>query len=251
MDRMKELALSIRDVEISYRIVKSLKVADLIRHREPAGKFFHAVKGISFDLRQGEIVGIIGKNGSGKSTLLRAIAGIYSPDKGIIETFGHTAGLMAIGVGFQNVLSGRDNIYLSGMLMGFSKEDIRKKEQEIIDFSELGAFIDEPVESYSSGMHSKLAFSITAILQAEIMLIDETLSVGDRQFKRKSLAKMKELINRDDTTVLIVSHSDTTLAELCSRIIWMHDGVIRMDGPAEEVLAAYNAFMDGQVNQTQ
>ena len=100
-------------------------------------------------------------------------------------------------------------------------------------------------------MHSKLAFSITAILQAEIMLIDETLSVGDRQFKRKSLEKMKELINRDDTTVLIVSHSDTTLAELCSRIIWMHDGVIRMDGPAEEVLAAYNAFMDGQVNQTQ
>ena len=124
MDRMKELALSIRDVEISYRVVKPLKVADLIRRREPADKYFHAVKGISFDLRQGEIVGIVGKNGSGKSTLLRAIAGIYSPDKGIIETFGHTAGLMAIGVGFQNVLSGRDNIYLSGMLMGFSKEDI-------------------------------------------------------------------------------------------------------------------------------
>lgn len=241
---MNDLALSIRDVEITYRTVKPVRVADLIRRRIPKGKYFQAVKGVSFDVKHGEIVGIIGKNGSGKSTLLRAVAGIYSPDNGTIDTFGHTVGLMAIGVGFQNVLSGRDNIYLSGMLMGFSKEEIRKKEQEIIDFSELGSFIDEPVESYSSGMHSKLAFSITAIMESEIMLIDETLSVGDRRFKQKSLTKMKELINREDTTVLIVSHSDVTLAELCSRVIWMHDGKIRMDGSAEEVLAAYSAFMD-------
>lgn len=244
MDEMNDVVLSLRDVEIAYRVVKPLKIADLIRQREPAGKYFRAVRGVSFDLHRGEIVGIVGKNGSGKSTLLRAIAGIYSPDKGEINTFGHTAGLMAIGVGFQNALSGRDNIYLSGMLMGFHKEEIKAKEQEIIDFAELGSFIDEPVESYSSGMHSKLAFSITTILESDIILIDETLSVGDRRFKQKSLGRMKKLINQDETTVLIVSHSDTTLAELCSRVIWMHDGVVKMDGPTEEVLEAYGAFMD-------
>lgn len=244
MEEKKKLALSVEDVEITYRVVNPLRFTQLLRRKKKAEKGFRAVKGISFQVEQGEIVGIVGKNGSGKSTLLRAIAGIYAADRGKIDTFGHSVGLMAIGVGFQNALSGRDNIYLSGMLMGFSKSEIQKKEQEIIDFSELGSFIDKPVESYSSGMHSKLAFSITAIMESEIILIDETLSVGDRQFKRKSLDKMKELINRDDTTVLIVSHSDATLADLCSRVIWMHDGKVRMDGPAEEVLAAYSEFMD-------
>lgn len=245
MDGTKNVALSLENVEITYRVVKPLRFKQLVsRKNKRANKGFQAVKGISFQVEQGEIVGIVGKNGSGKSTLLRAIAGIYSPDAGKIDAFGHSVELMAIGVGFQNVLSGRDNIYLSSMLMGFSKEEIQKKEQEIIDFSELGEFIDNPVESYSSGMHSKLAFSITAIMEAEIILIDETLSVGDRSFEKKSLEKVKELINREDTTVLLVSHSNSTLAELCSRVIWMHEGKIRMDGPTEEVLAAYNEFMD-------
>lgn len=249
MDETKKLALSVEDVEITYRVVNPLRFKELIRRKKKANKGFRAVKGISFQVEQGEIVGIVGRNGSGKSTLLRAIAGIYSADAGKIETFGHSVELMSIGVGFQNVLSGRDNIYLNGMLMGFSKSEIQKKEQEIIEFSELGEFIDNPVESYSSGMHSKLAFSITAIMESEIILIDETLSVGDREFKKKSLEKMKELINREDTTVLIVSHSDATLAELCSRVIWMHDGKVRMDGPTAEVLAAYSEFMDAASRQ--
>lgn len=244
MDETKNLALSVEDVDITYRVVKPLRFKELVHRTKKADKGFRAVKGVSFQVKQGEIVGIVGKNGSGKSTLLRAIAGIYAPDGGKIDTFGHSVGLMAIGVGFQNALSGRDNIYLSGMLMGFSKAEIQQKEQEIIEFSELGEFIDKPVESYSSGMHSKLAFSITAIMESEIMLIDETLSVGDRRFKKKSLGKMKELIHREDTTVLIVSHSDATLADLCSRVIWMHDGKVRMDGPAKEVLEAYSEFMD-------
>lgn len=244
MDNEKEIVLSVRDVEISYRVVESLRLADLIRRRGAGKKQFRAVKGISFDVRQGEIVGIIGKNGSGKSTLLRAIANIYSPDKGSIDTHGRSVGLMAIGIGFQPALTGRDNIYLSGMLMGFSKEQVRAKEQEIIEFSELGDFIDKTVDSYSSGMHSKLAFSITAVMESDIMLIDETLSVGDRAFKQKSMAKMQELINQDDKTVVLVSHSDTTLSDLCSRVIWMHDGKIRMDGPTEEVLDCYREFMD-------
>lgn len=247
MDNTKDIVLSARDVEIAYRVVQPLKLADLIkkRGRGTEEKLFRAVKGVSFDVRQGEIVGIIGKNGSGKSTLLRAIANIYSPDKGSIDTYGHSVGLMAIGIGFQASLTGRDNIYLSGMLMGFTKEQIREKEQEIIEFSELGDFIDKTVDSYSSGMHSKLAFSITAVMESDIMLIDETLSVGDRAFKKKSMAKMQDLISQEDKTVVVVSHSDTTLADLCSRVIWMHDGKIKMDGPTEEVLACYREFTDG------
>lgn len=249
MEYHEKLSLSVENVEIAYRVVKPLKIADIIKKRKK-DKLFRAVKGVSFVVYPGEIVGIVGRNGSGKSTLLRAIANIYAPDKGRIDTYGQSVGLMAIGVGFQNALSGRDNIYLSGMLMGFSKEYIRQKEQQIIEFSELEAFIDEPVESYSSGMHSKLAFSITAIMESDIMLIDETLSVGDRAFKKKSLAKMKELIRREDKTVLIVSHSNETLAELCSRIIWMDSGIIRMDGPVEVVLAAYSEYMDKKSGKT-
>ncbi|MDO4483518.1 MAG: ABC transporter ATP-binding protein [Clostridia bacterium] len=252
----KELpvSLSVKDVEIAYRVVKPLRLSSLIKNAlksTPKQKKFHAVKGISFEVKRGEIVGLIGKNGSGKSTLLRAIANIYSPDKGSIDTYGNTVGLMAIGVGFQNLLSGRENIYLSGMLMGFNKKQIQEKEQEIIDFSELGSFIDEPVASYSSGMHSKLAFSITAIMETDIVLVDETLSVGDIAFKQKSLAKMKELIRRDDKTVLIVSHSIPTLLELCHRVIWMHDGVMKMDGDPQEVLDRYCEFMNANTPKTE
>lgn len=157
--------------------------------------------------QKGQILGIIGKNGSGKSTLLRALAGIFSPDEGTIETYGNSISLLAIGVGFQKELSGRENIMLSGMLLGFSEQEVREKMPAIIKFAGLGKFIDMPVRTYSSGMYSKLAFSITAILETDIMLIDEVLSVGDQRFKKKSLRKMKSLIADEDRTVVIVSHS--------------------------------------------
>ena len=198
---------------------------------------------MSFDVPKGQILGIVGKNGSGKSTLLRAIAGIFSPDEGEIDLYGNTISLLSIGVGFQNALSGRENIYLSGMLLGFSREIIDEKLEEIIEFSELGDFIDRPVKSYSSGMYSKLAFSITAILETDIMLIDEVLSVGDAKFKKKSYAKMKELISNEDRTVLIVSHSSDTIKNLCDNVLWIHDGEMKMYGTTAEVLPKYDEFM--------
>ena len=188
-------------------------------------------------------MGIIGKNGSGKSTLLRAMAGIFSPDEGTIDLHGHTVSLLSIGVGFQKKLTGRENIILSGMLLGFSEKQVRGKMDEIIEFSELGDFIDKPVKTYSSGMYSKLAFSITAVLKTEIMLIDEVLSVGDAKFKKKSYKKMKELITDSKRTVIIVSHSSDTIRKLCNTVLWLHDGNIKMQGSVDEVLPLYEEFM--------
>lgn len=234
------MALSVRDVKISYRVVKPLSIAALLKgERNREGRRFEAVRGVSFDVYEGEIVGIVGKNGSGKSTLLRAVANIYSPDTGTIDSFGHSVSLMAVGVGFSNELSGRDNIYLSGMLMGFSKKQIDENIEEIIAFADIGDFIDAPVRSYSSGMHSKLAFSITAIMETDIMLVDETLSVGDSRFRKKSSKKMQQLIRGEDKTVLIVSHSESILRELCTRLIWLDEGKIRMIGDPDTVLKAY------------
>ena len=175
--------------------------------------------------------------------MLKAIAGIFSADEGYIDLHGNSVSLLSIGVGFKNALTGRENIYLSGMLLGFDKEKIDEKIDEIIEFSELGQFIDRPVKTYSSGMYSKLAFSITAILETEIMLIDEVLSVGDAKFRKKSFEKMKSLIENKDRTVLIVSHSTETLQKLCDNILWIHDGEMKMMGTTEEVLPEYNKFM--------
>ena len=239
----RKIALSVQDVRIAYRVVKPVSISKLIKgERKPGDRYFEAVKGVSFDVYDGEIVGLIGKNGSGKSTLLRAIANIYAPDAGTIDTFGHSVGLMAVGVGFSNELSGRDNIYLSGMLMGFNRKQIDERIDEIIEFADIGKFIDEPVNSYSSGMHSKLAFSITAIMETDIMLVDETLSVGDARFRKKSSEKMKQLIHDENKTVLIVSHSSSILQELCQRMIWLDNGKVRMAGDTKTVLDAYEEY---------
>ncbi|MDD6038595.1 MAG: ABC transporter ATP-binding protein [bacterium] len=241
-----EPAITLKDVSISYTTMQSVSIKQSFRRGNHAKKeYFEAVKGASFEIPKGQIVGITGKNGSGKSTLLRAVAGIFSANEGTIDLHGNSVSLLAIGVGFQKSLTGRENILLSGMLLGFSEEEIRKKMPRIIKFSELGAFIDKPVRTYSSGMYSKLAFSITAVLETDIMLIDEVLSVGDRHFKRKSYKRMKKMIENRKHTVMIVSHSDATLRSLCDTVIWMNDGVIKMIGDADMVLDAYEDFMEG------
>ncbi|MCF0228505.1 MAG: ABC transporter ATP-binding protein [Parasporobacterium sp.] len=222
----------------NYSIKKSL-----LRLKKVEKNRIEAVKGVSFSLEKGKILGIVGKNGSGKSTMLKSIAGIFAPDSGTVDLHGNTISLMSIGVGFSNELTGRENIALSGMLLGFSAEQIKDKTEEIIRFSELGKFIDMPVRTYSSGMHSKLAFSITAILETDIMLIDEVLSVGDAKFKKKSLNKMKELISDTNRTVVIVSHSMDTLKKLCDTILWINDGEMMMYGSIEDVLPKYEEFM--------
>lgn len=240
----KKYAIEVKDLRIRYRCLNKMSIKQsLFKLKKSNVEIFEAVRGISFKVPKGEIMGIVGKNGSGKSTLLRAIAGIFAPDEGSIDLHGHTVSLLSIGVGFQKKLTGRENILLSGMLLGFSEEEIRERMPEIIEFSELGKFIDRPVRTYSSGMHSKLAFSITAILETEIMLVDEVLSVGDAKFKKKSFAKMKQLINDKDRTVVIVSHNGETLRKLCDTILWLHDGAIKMQGSTEEVLPLYEEFM--------
>ena len=238
-------AIEVKDLVISYQNLQKTSIKKNLLHfkRQRADRFV-AVKGLSFYVREGEILGIIGKNGSGKSTTLNALAGIFSPDSGTIDLHDHSISLLSIGVGFQREMTGRENIVLSGMLLGFSEEQVREKEAEIIEFAELGDFIDKPVRTYSSGMYSKLAFSITAILETDIMLIDEVLSVGDQKFKKKSYNKMRKLISNKDRTVVIVSHSLDTLSKLCDTVMWMHDGQIKRIGEPGPVLEEYVAFME-------
>ncbi|MEE1060758.1 MAG: ABC transporter ATP-binding protein [Ruminococcus sp.] len=242
---MAESAISVKDVKIRYRCFKKVSLLKAIFAPKKFSKteYFEAVKGVSFEVEKGQILGIVGKNGSGKSTLLRAIAGIFSPDEGTIDLHGNSISLLSIGVGFQSKLTGRENIYLSGMLLGFDRNQIDEKLDEIIEFAELGSFIDRPVKTYSSGMHSKLAFSITAVLETDIMLIDEVLSVGDAKFRKKSYEKMRSLITNKDRTVLIVSHDAGTLRKLCDTILWIHEGEMKAIGPTEEILPEYEKFM--------
>lgn len=241
---MSEYAIEVNDLCISYKGLKSYSIKqNLLRGKRNKTEVFEAVKNVSFKVKKGEILGLIGKNGSGKSTMLRAIAGIFSPNSGSIDLHGNSVSLLSIGVGFQTALTGRENILLSGMLLGFTEAQVRERMDEIIEFSELGKFIDSPVRTYSSGMHSKLAFSITAILETDIILIDEVLSVGDARFKKKSYAKMKELISAADRTVVIVSHESKTIRDLCDKVVWINDGELVQYGETAEVMKAYEEFM--------
>ena len=240
----KNIAVSVKNLHITYRGLKKTSIRASWTKLRNKVETFEALKGVSFELEEGKILGIIGKNGSSKSTMLRAIAGIFSPDKGSIDLHGHSISLLSIGVGFNKKLTGKENIYLSGMLLGFSEEEIAKKEKEIIKFADIGDFINKPVKTYSSGMYSKLAFAITAILETDIILIDEVLSVGDVRFQEKSYNKMKELISDDKRTVLIVSHSLGTIKELCDEVLWLNDGEIKMIGSAEEVIPKYEEYMN-------
>ncbi|MGM9878147.1 MAG: ABC transporter ATP-binding protein [Bacilli bacterium] len=241
--KKQEIAITVKDLHVYYRDMNRFSLKKSGLKAKGSGKIFKAVKGVSFEIPKGQILGICGKNGSGKSTLLRAISGIFSPDSGSINLHGNSVSLLSIGVGFQKQLTGYENIYLSGMLLGYSKEEIDKRVDEIIEFSELGDFIYKPVRSYSSGMYSKLAFSITAILETDIILIDEVLSVGDIHFKEKSYNKMKELISDSNRTVVIVSHSSKTIEELCDKVIWLHEGLIKKEGKPKEIMAEYEEFM--------
>ena len=236
-------AITVRGLKISFRTVRSFSFKTIFSKKHNMNRY-EALHGVDFDVRRGEILGVIGENGSGKSTLLRALAGIFSPDEGYVNTHGANVSLLAIGVGFQKELTGRENIMLSGLLLGFDKKTIREKTDEIIEFSSLQRVIDSPVSTYSSGMYSKLAFSITAVLEPDILLIDEVLSVGDRRFRKKSARRMRELISSADRTVVLVSHNLESIRRLCSRVLWLDAGEVRMIGDTDAVLAAYEEYMD-------
>lgn len=240
---MKE-AITVKDLKVCYKGINTFSIKrNLLHLKKKQEPIFEAVKGISFSVNEGEILGIVGRNGSGKSTLLRTIANIFTPDSGSIDIHNKSISLLSIGVGFNNNLTGRKNIELSALLLGFSQKQVSEKMDEIIEFAELGDFIDKPVRTYSSGMYSKLAFAITACLETDIMLIDEVLSVGDEKFKKKSYNKMKSLITQNNKTVIIVSHNLQTLKELCNRVLWLDNGIIREIGDTNEVLEHYKEFM--------
>lgn len=241
---MEEIAIEIKDLHVSYRITKRFSIKQQFLKKRKRALKFEALRGISFSVPKGKIIGIIGKNGSGKSTLLRTIAGIFSPDSGTVDLKNQTVSLLSIGVGFQVDMTGRENIILSGMLLGFSEQEMLSKMDEIIDFSELGEFIDMPVRTYSSGMHSKLAFAITSSIETDIILIDEVLSVGDAKFKKKSYAKMKKLISDNTKTVVIVSHSSSTLLELCDTLLWINEGQVVTQGEPQAVMDQYMEYME-------
>lgn len=237
------VALDVKHVSIDYKDISHMSLAKSFRKGEiKKSNIVRAVNDISFSVNQGEILGIVGRNGSGKTTLLRSVAGIFQPDEGTIDTHGNRVSLMAIGIGFNGNNTGRENILKSGMLLGCRLDYVKEHMDEIIEFSELGDFIDRPVRTYSSGMYSKLSFAVTAILDTDIMLVDEVLSVGDERFRKKSFKKMEELM-LSDRTVLIVSHATDTLKKFCDKILWINDGQFMRLGDTEEVLAEYDKFM--------
>lgn len=240
---MGEIALEVSHVSIDYKNLMHMSLhKSLLKGEARKPDIVRAVNDVSFTVESGKILGIVGRNGSGKTTLLRSIAGIFRPDEGYIDTKGNRVSLMAIGIGFNPNNTGRENILKSGMLLGCELDYVKEHMEEIIEFSELGDFIERPVRTYSSGMYSKLSFAVTAILDTDIMLVDEVLSVGDEHFRKKSFKKMEELM-LSNRTVLIVSHATNTLQKFCDEVLWINDGQFMQLGPTEEVLAAYDESM--------
>ena len=226
----KEKLISVQSVGLYYE-----QKQGLFRKK---GELFWAIKDISFNLYQGEALGIIGRNGVGKSTLLKLLAGILSPDKGKIINYGYHCSLLSLQVGFIPYLTGRENAILSGMLLGLKRDEIQARMEEIISFSELGTFFEQPINTYSTGMIARLGFSVAFQIDPEILLIDEALGVGDADFKRKSTEVMHDKI-RSDKTVVLVSHSVETIRDLCDRAIWVENGIIQTEGDTETVLSDY------------
>ena len=201
-------------------------------------KEFWALKDVSFDVEQGEVVGIIGHNGAGKSTILKVISSILYPTEGEVTVHGRIVPMLELGSGFDYDLTGRENVFLNGAILGYSEAFLKEKFDEILAFSELGRFIDMPIRNYSSGMLMRLAFSIATVVHPEIMIVDEILAVGDAAFQEKSKARMQEMMS-GGTTVLFVSHSIEQIEEMCSRVVWLDRGEVQMIGPAKEVCAKY------------
>lgn len=201
---------------------------------------FEALRHVSFDVARGEVVGLIGHNGAGKSTMLKVISGILRPTEGRACVHGNIAPMLELGSGFDFDMTGRENIFLNGAILGYSEEFLRRKYEEIVAFSEIGQFIDMPLRNYSSGMIARLAFSVATVVEPEILIVDEVLAVGDADFQEKSRRRMMELMG-GGTTVLFVSHSLAQIREMCNRVVWLEKGQVRMVDEAQVVCDAYAA----------
>ena len=203
---------------------------------------FYALHDVSFQVERGEVIGVIGTNGSGKSTLLKCISGIYRPTSGTVVTAGRVAPMLELGSGFDYELSGRENIFLNGAIMGYSEEFLKSQYEEIVAFSELGEFINQPIKTYSSGMMMRLAFSVATLVNPEILIVDEILAVGDERFQRKSGARMQQMM-AGGTTVLMVSHSLDQIRSLCTRALWLDHGRMMSIGETQRICDAYQDYM--------
>ena len=243
---MSTWAVRVKDVSKRFRLYhernQTLKSA-ILRGRTSRHEDFWALKDISFDVATGETHGLIGSNGSGKSTLLKCLAKIYWPTSGTIDYRGRMASLLEVGSGFHLELSGRENIYLNGSILGMSKKDIDSKFDDIVDFSGVERFLDQPVKNYSSGMYVRLGFSIAINVDPDILVVDEVLSVGDEEFQRKSFHKFREL-KKQGKTIILVTHAMPVVRDLCDSVTWLNNGVLEETGPAERVVDAYLKSVD-------
>jgi ABC-type polysaccharide/polyol phosphate transport system ATPase subunit len=242
------ISISVQNVSVTYRtsFEKKPTLRETVKRlgrRERIVREIEALQGVSFDVEHGKVLGIVGANGAGKSTLVRTIAGILPPTSGRIEVDGRVSTLLALGVGFNRKLSGRENVVLGGLAAGLTRDHLADKYEDIVEFAELEEFMDMPMQTYSSGMYGRLGFSVAVNMDPDILLIDEALSVGDARFKRKSFEKMRELCT-EDRTIVLVSHSMASIEELCDQAIWLHKGELRMEGEPDEVIDAYTTFLD-------
>jgi len=243
---MKDIAISINEVALDYPRKKKgvglLReiITGRIKKTPRKDRWFRALNGINLEVNRGEVIGLMGPNGSGKSTLLRVMAGIYAPDEGSIEVEGRITLLAGIGTGFNQDLTGRENIKLSGSIFGFDQKSIQEMEEGIIEFSGIREFIDDPIRTYSAGMRARLGFAIISNLEPDVLLLDEVMSVGDYEFRKKSRARIDELV-QGDATVVIVSHSKSILKSMCDKVYGIREGKIVTDGELESAFEFYES----------
>ena len=242
---MEKIVVSIKDASVRYNLAmpKSHGLRDYflaLKHRELLFQEFIALKDISLTIRQGESWGIVGKNGSGKSTLLKLITGILRPYKGTVSVSGTVAPLLELGAGFDGDLTGRENIMMNGLILGMTEKNIQERFDEIVDFAEIEKFLDVPLKNYSSGMKSRLGFSIATCARADILIADEVLATGDKAFQLKCEKRMQKLLS-GGTTLLFVSHSSAAVRKMCQKALWLNAGAMMMVGDTNEVIQAYES----------
>ena len=240
---MAQDIIQVNNITVRYKIandrVSSLKEFVIKKIKKSiTEKDFLALDNVSFTVKKGDVVGVVGRNGAGKSTLLKVVSGIQKPASGNIVLNGRVVPMLKLGAGFDMELSGKENVYLNGAVLGYSKEFLDEKYNDILEFSELGDFINMPVRNYSSGMVARLAFSIASMVNPEILIVDEVLSVGDENFQRKSKNRMIELMS-GGSTVLFVSHNIKQIEEICNKAVWLEHGKVVMTGPSDVVCAEY------------
>jgi ABC-type polysaccharide/polyol phosphate transport system ATPase subunit len=247
-DGRSPIAINVEDVSVTYRTSLEKKPtfkSTVVRlgRRERTMREIEAVKHVSLEVRRGSVVGIMGANGAGKSTLVRTMAGILPPTSGRVEVQGRVSTLLALGVGFDKDLTGRQNVKLGGLAAGLTRDQLESKYEDIVEFAELEEFMDMPMRTYSSGMYGRLGFSVAVTMEPDILIIDEALSVGDARFRKKSANRMRALCG-GGRTIVLVSHALGTIQDLCDTAIWMHKGELQKQGEPQDVIDAYTAFLE-------